>query len=375
MLGRSAQLALDTILQKSTRGIPTRFMNIMEHGHIERLAGVEPGTYTQKPEETYLACQQAIGACSTDQFIPRNPLTMGHAGYKSDRERTATTGAECVELDGMVIDSPEAVCEHLETFDAPALRQRIAEFDEAGRAAEIIERERATQDFVGPNILKSGYGFIAFPKLLYYQYGYENYFMAYALYPEVMENHFSLQADWAVLNNQAAARAYAEGALPPMFRLDHDMADSRGTLVSLESLEKLWFPHFARSIEPVATTNVRLLWHCDGNLMAMLPRLIDCGVSGFQGFQYEDGMDYVDICKMKDREERDLIILAGVSVTTTLPHGTPQDVRDEMKFLVEHGPQAGLFLGGSSSVAPGVPWQNMQALVEGLAYYREHGRG
>ena len=58
----------------------------------------------------------------------------------------------------------------------------------------------------------------------------------------------------------------------------------------------------------------------------------------------------------------------------TLPFGTPDDVRKEMKWLVENGPKTGLFLGGSSSIAPGVPMENMKALVEGLNYYCQHGR-
>jgi len=77
---------------------------------------------------------------------------------------------------------------------------------------------------------------------------------------------------------------------------------------------------------------------------------------------------------MKDRDGRELLIIAGVSVTRTLPHGTPEDVRDEMKFLVEHGPKQGLFLGASSSIAPGVPWENLKALVDGFAHYRLCGR-
>jgi hypothetical protein len=49
-------------------------------------------------------------------------------------------------------------------------------------------------------------------------------------------------------------------------------------------------------------------------------------------------------------------------------------VRDEIRWLVENGPPTGLFLGLSSSLCPGVPWQNVEALLEGLRYYREHGR-
>jgi hypothetical protein len=46
-----------------------------------------------------------------------------------------------------------------------------------------------------------------------------------------------------------------------------------------------------------------------------------------------------------------------------------------MHFLVENGPRTGLFLGASSSIAPGVPWENLKTFVEGLHHYRLHGRG
>ena len=300
---------------------------------------------------------------------PRQSAHDGKAGFES-RERTATTGIEQIERDGMAIDSPEAACEHMERFLFPALRREIAAFDEDARVRDILAVERATQDLFGPDILKTGHEFIRFPTFAYDRYGYVAYFMAYGLYPEVIERHFALQADLAVKNNRAAVRAYREGGLPPMYRLDHDMADSRGMLVNVKSLDALWLPHFARALEPFEGSGVQLLWHCDGNLMDLVPRLVAAGISGFQGFQYEDGMDNEKICRMKDREGRGLLIVAGVSVTTTLPLGSPGDVRREMKWLVDHGPRTGLFLGPSSSVTPGVPWENLLAFFEGLAYYR-----
>jgi hypothetical protein len=371
-----AQLALDTLLQRPTAGIPSWALFLMEHAHIERLAGVGPGTYRRNPEGVYLAMQRAVGTCLVDQWIPRNPLTMGDAGYEADSERrdTATTGAHEIVCDGMAIDSPEAVVDHLERFVFPRLEADIAGFEEARRVREIVEGERSAQALLGPAILKTGYGIVHFPTLAYTTYGYVPYFSAYALYPEVMERHFSLQADLAALNNCAAARAYVEGDLPPLHRLDHDMADSRGLLVRPETLDRIWFPHFARCLAPVLAAGVRLIWHCDGNLMEMVPRLLEVGLHGFQGFQYEDGMDYARICRMKARAGEDLIVLGGVSVTRTLPYGAPEDVKRELDWLVAYGPPTGLFLGASSSITPGVPWENVKALVEGLAYYRENGR-
>jgi len=368
-----AELSLDTILRKQTKGIPSWLIHVMEHKHIERIAGAQPGVYKQDPERVYIAFQRAAGTCLLDQYIPYNPLTMGDRGFENP-DRGPTTGAEQIVCDGVIIDSPEAVVEHLEAHEFPRLRGRIERFNEDERVQDIIEGERAIQARLGPGILKSGYGFVAFPALAYGLYGYSNYFMAYALYPDVIEKHFSLQADLALLNNRAAARAYNEGKLPPLYRLDHDMADSRGMLVDVRSLDRLWFPHFERCLRPLVKAGVHLIWHCDGNLMEMVPRLLEAGIEGFQGFQYEDGMDYKRICAMKTRDGDSLIIIAGVSVTHTLPRGTPADVKKELAWLVDNGPERGLFLGASSSITPGVPWENIMALIEGLRYYREQGR-
>ena len=293
------------------------------------LAGAEPGDYKKDPHRVYLASQRTIGVCMIVQYIPENPLTMESEGYK-EKEMGATTGAEHIVLDGIRIDSPEAVVEHLERIVFPGLRNAIdswTEEKEQTRVREIISNERAIQEEFGPDILKCPYAVATFPCFRYGAYGYVNYFMAYALYPDVMEKDFFLQADLALLNNRAAARAYREGDLPPFLRLDHDMADSRGMLVDIKSLDRVWFPHFARALEPMFDTDVKMIWHCDGNLMDMVPRLLEVGLHGFQGFQYEDGMDYEAICRhyypeaekstaTKAAKHRADIVLAPVSLQT-----------------------------------------------------------
>ncbi len=363
---------IDTISLKPTKGIPIALIHIMHHDHIERIAGSKPGDYVKNPEKVYLQCQKTIGVDFIDQYIPTNPLTMELHGFEN-KERGATTGAENIVCDGIIIDSPEAVVEHMETVVFPYLISAVSEFNEEQYCKQILENEFKIQQEFGSDILKTGYGFASFPYFAYGTYGYVNYFTAFALYPEVMEKHFSLQADLALAKNKAAALAYEEGDLPLLYRLDHDMADSRGTLVNVKTLDKIWLPHFTRCIEPLVKAGVKLIWHCDGNLMELIPRLLEAGIKGFQGFQYEDNMDYEKICSMKTRDGEDLLIWAGVSVTRTLPFGKPKDVKRELEWLVEKGPKTGLFLGVSSSMIPGVPWENVETLIEGLKYYQNNG--
>ncbi len=369
------QLAVDSILRKPVKGIGIWIINPMEWAMIDRFADVPEGTYRANPVDTYRAMLVKAGTCMVDQWIPQNPLSIGAKGYEGERKAGATTGAEHVVVDGIDIREPEDVVAHLEQVEFPRLSQAAAEFDADALVKRIIEGERQTQEIMGPDLFKAPYCPAAFPGYRYGSYGYANYFMAYGLYPEVMERHFKLTADYAVLHNRAVVRAYAEGGLVPYMRLDHDMAAGSGTLTDIKSLDRIWFPHFARCMEPLVKAGITMIWHCDGNLMEMVPRLLDVGIRGFQGFQYEYGMDYERICRMKTRDGEDLLIIGGVSVTKTLPHGTPADVRREMDWLVRAGPKRGLLLGCSSSITPGVPWENLKALSEGFWHYRTHGRG
>ncbi|MBN2449399.1 MAG: hypothetical protein JXR77_03360 [Lentisphaeria bacterium] len=372
-LSSNQALAWQAIVGGAGRRVPIRAMNIMEWSVIDMLAGVPGGTYREAPVKTYVAMQRRIGVCALDQFIPQNPLSMGPTGYDG-QALGATTGALRLVVDGIDVSTPEAVVEHLERIEWPRLRQRIAAFDAEAHVRAILKREGEVQDLLGPTILKTAYGFAGFPQLRYGRYGYVPYFSAFALYPEVMEADFALQADCWALANGAAAQAFRQGGLAPVYRLDHDMADSRGTLVDPRLLDRLWLPHFSRAIAPLTRAGIRLVWHSDGNLMDLYPRLLEAGISGFQGFQYEAGMDYRRICAMVPRDGLPLLIEAGVSVTRTLPRGTPAAVRDEIRFLAENGPHGSLFLGLSSSMTPGVPRANIETLVEGLRYYRDHGR-
>lgn len=370
---RNARLAFDTIAMRPTRGIPTWMLNAMHWSHLETLSGNLPGSYPEQPIRVYRDFSLMSGVCYIDQWIPDNPLSMREQGYDAETEHGATTGSEEIFRDGMLIGSPEAVVEHMERFLFPAWEQwqRDLLVDVEEDVRKRIAGEVTVQQLFGMNMLKGPYGgFFTFPGFLYGDYGYANYFMAYALYPEVIERGFKIYADASEVYNRIGARAIIEGGLPRLLRLDHDMADSRGLLVDVKTLDERWFPHFARAIQPFHDAGIRLIWHCDGNLMAMLPRLLEVGIGGFQGFQYEDGMDYEKICQLKTRDGNDLFIIAGVSVTTTLPHGAPADVKRQLDWLVEKGPKVGLMLGCSSSIAPGVPLENMRTLLEGLAYYR-----
>jgi hypothetical protein len=269
------------------------------------------------------------------------------------------------------------VAEHIENRMIPGLEAAIANFGEEEKKAlmnSVVDYETDVQNTFGADILKCGYAQISFPGFLYGQYGYEHYFGAYALYPEIIDRLFELQGDYSHMRNSAVVEAYKKADLPLYHRLDHDMADGKGVLANAKTLERAWVPAFAKAISPAVEAGFTLLWHCDGNLTKLIPYLLEAGVNGFQGFQYEFGMDYPHICGLKAKNGMSMVIEAGVSVTRELPMGSPADVKKQLKELVEYGPKTGLFLGMSSSCVPGTPYENICAAIEGMRHYRKYGR-
>ena len=114
--------------------------------------------------------------------------------------------------------------EHLEQVEWPRTRSAIQTFNQPQAARRISDYEREIQQILSPDMLKTPYAHVGFPKFRYGTYGYMNYFMAYALFPDMIEKDFSLQADLATLQNRAFAQASVQSNLPPLIRLDYDLA-------------------------------------------------------------------------------------------------------------------------------------------------------
>lgn len=207
----------------------------------------------------------------------------------------------------------------------------------------------------------------------YTRWGYENYLAAAALWPEAMHRYYHYSALFGRLQNQAIVLACRRHGLPPFVYTGQDICGAKGPLMSPRMLRELYFPELKWCLEPLVDNDVGVIWHCDGNIMPILDDLLDLGVTGLQGFEEEHGVDYAEIVKLRDRAGRPLIIIGCVSVVSTLPHGTPDDVRAAVeRSFVLAGPGRGFVLSSTSSVLPETPFANLDALFEhALAFGRE----
>ena len=154
-----------------------------------------------------------------------------------------------------------------------------------------------------------------------------------------------------------------------MYRVIPSICFNQGPICSPETLDSLYFPHLAKAVQPLHDAEIRIIWHCDGDVGPILGSLIhDIGISGFQGFQEETGCTLEKMAKIRTNKGEKPILWGSVSVTTTLPFGTVEEVKKEVERCVKVASEGGGFaLASTSSILPETPLENI------IAFF-EHGR-
>ncbi len=202
----------------------------------------------------------------------------------------------------------------------------------------------------------------------YERMGYENFLMAHLLYTEEMERLFAFAGEEGRLINIAIARAIRENDLIPLVYSGEDICGNDGPLASPNILRQIYFPHLKRAVAPLIDEGIHWLWHTDGDIAAILPDILDCGIDGFQGFEEDKGMDMYKLAETPCRNGKLPFLRGSVNVTTTM-YTSPEEVRADVKRLVALSNKrgGGIILSSSSSIMENTPTENVMALFDACA--------
>jgi hypothetical protein len=266
--------------------------------------------------------------------------------------------------DGIV--NPEDIIEIIDCL--PSDSDVEAEFDVETTARDYADKLRGRIARArGEVLFIDGFGQSSFMGG-YIQWGYENYLIAIMDYPDAMRRHYHHSALQGRLFNQAIVLAHEKYGIAPYVYGGQDICTSNGPIVSPQILRDLYFPELKWAMQPLVENGIGVIWHCDGDINPIITDIRDLGVVGLQGFEEEHGVRYDEIVKLKDHTGRPIGVWGCVSVTSTLPHGTVDDVKQsvERSFTLA-GKGRGFVISSTSSVMPEVPHENIDALFE-------HGR-
>ena len=325
---------------------------VTHSAYISRVIGRD---YRQDPEAGFCEFVRRTGA----NFVPQWYYPKEAQRRLEQREIMHETRRH----EAAGFRSPEDVRDWIEELPEDEAIEREFDLEQAaeGYAQTII----AHSEMMGPDVLViDGFGQADFMGA-YTRFGYENYLAAAALYPERMRHYYHTSAVGARLKNHAVVQAIEEQTLAPFVYGGQDICGSGGPLMSPAMLRELYFPELKWAMEPLIDAGVGVIWHCDGDIRPILDDLLDLGIMGLQGFEEEHGPRWEDMCALTDPDGEPMGVWGCVSVTSTLPHGTPEDVRRAVERSFEAaGLGRGHVLSSTSSILPETPMENIDALFE-----------
>lgn len=168
--------------------------------------------------------------------------------------------------------------------------------------------------------------------------------------------------DRVTANSIRRAEAFARNGADILF-LGDDIG-MQNTIMMSENLYCTWIqPRLKKVIDAAKAINPELIvfYHSCGYITPMIPHLIDAGIDVLNPIQPEC-MDFGEIhARYGDR----LSFHGTIGTQTTMPFGTPDDVRREVfKNLEIAGDKGGLFVAPTHLLEPEVPVENVLAYLK-----------
>jgi len=125
-----------------------------------------------------------------------------------------------------------------------------------------------------------------------------------------------------------------------------------------------------RIVDEIHRLGKPCVMHACGNLNKTIEGMIATGVDGIMGFQPTANND---ISEYKRRYGDRIVIIGNICITKLMPHGTPWEIDQEVKKLVEEiGYNGGFVLSTCNSLLKDEPIANVLAMhlaVEKYGHY------
>lgn len=201
----------------------------------------------------------------------------------------------------------------------------------------------------------------------WYMRGLENLMMDMLINPDLVHAIMNKVTDFFIEHFKHFVDA-ANGKIAMAFTAD-DLGGQEGLFISLELIEEFIKPYHQRINKAMHDLGIQVVYHSDGAIAEAVPTLIDMGIDILEALQFNaKGMNPK---QLKDQYGDRLCFEGGVCVQKLLPYGTPEDVADYVRNLIDTlGKNGGYVLAPSHYIQAGTPPENIVAMFDtALSYY------
>lgn len=142
-----------------------------------------------------------------------------------------------------------------------------------------------------------------------------------------------------------------------------DWGYQRGVLLGAERWRRFIKPRLARMYAQVHAAGKYTLSHCCGSVEEIMPDIIEIGLDVLESVQPEAAN--MNPYGLKHRYGSEIAFWGGLGSQSTIPFGTPQEIKAEVaKLCREMGRGGGYILAPAKALQPETPTENAAAVVE-----------
>jgi uroporphyrinogen decarboxylase len=215
------------------------------------------------------------------------------------------------------------------------------------------------------------YAILATPWLLfpferaYAMQGMETFLLNMARDPDFAR---ALMEKIAVYCKQLMGRFLKElGDNVDIIKIGDDLGTQESLMISPKMYRELLKPIHADFISYIkARTNAKILFHSDGDVAPLIDDFVEIGVDILNPIQTSAG-SMSDLPSLKKRHGNKIVFCGGIDTHRVLPYGSPAEVRQEVKRVIDIlGPGGGCMIGAVHTVMNDVPPENVLAMVDAV---------
>jgi len=148
-----------------------------------------------------------------------------------------------------------------------------------------------------------------------------------------------------------------------VIRLGDDIVTQRGLMFSKELYRRYFKPKVRQIVDAAKQANPDILvfMHSCGKVEEMIPDFIESGIDILNPIQPEcNDLDYIETTYGQD-----IAFWGGIGVQSTLPHGSPDDVKREVEAVKKTLGRNGRWLAAPAHILdPAIPWDNVIAFID-----------
>lgn len=184
--------------------------------------------------------------------------------------------------------------------------------------------------------------------------GFENFLCDMVADEEFADELLDKIADYQVGMAKRYIRAGVECG-----RVGDDYGSQKGMLIDPNLWRRLVKPKLARVVRTYKDAGIPVILHSCGDIRPIIPDIIEIGIDVLNNVQPE-AMPREDLEQYRGK----ITFYGGISTQQVLPHGTEEDIYNEVKACYDaYGPGDGLLLSTGISVMSDVPMKNLNALM------------